>query len=100
MEIIRIYFLIMFLKVECLNEFYIVSIGLSIIGVNINGYKNKIKYLKIYYLYNVGCRNIQNRVYLCVYLEKLCFLRGEQIEERFGNYKKRKGLGLLMYRQI
>lgn len=47
MEIIRIYFLIyvMFLKVECLNEFYIVSIGLSIIGVNINGYKNKIKYL-------------------------------------------------------
>lgn len=45
MEIIRIYFLIMFLKVESLNEFYIVSIGLSIIGVNINGYKNKIKYL-------------------------------------------------------
>lgn len=45
MEIIRIYFLIMFLKVESLNKFYIVSIGLSIIGVNINECKNKIKYL-------------------------------------------------------
>lgn len=35
----------MLLKVECLNESYIVSIGSSTIGVNINEYKNKIKHL-------------------------------------------------------
>lgn len=88
----------MLLKVECLNESYIVSIGSSTIGVNINGYKNKIKHLKIDHLYNAGCRNIQNRVYSCVHSKKPCFPRGEQIEERFGNHKKRKGPGLSMYR--
>lgn len=36
---IYMYFIIMLLKVESLNESYTVSIGSSAIGVNINGYK-------------------------------------------------------------
>lgn len=43
---IYMYFIIMFLKVESLNEFYIVSIGLSVIGVNINGYKVRLNFCK------------------------------------------------------
>lgn len=42
---IYMYFIIMFLKVESLNEFYIVSIGLSVIGVK-NGYKVRLNFCK------------------------------------------------------